>query len=85
MENNIVYSYPLELERILKKHNKDIEVNNFTQGGYNSADLLVSFVLQNIETRPDYIIIYHAYNDKILLNQGQDLVQIILTAEKIFG
>ena len=64
MENNIVYSYPLELERILKKkYNKDIEVNNFGHGGYNSADLLVSFVLQNIETRPDYIIIYHAYND----------------------
>lgn len=63
MENNIVHSYPLELERILKKHNKDVEVNNFGHGGYNSADLLVSFVLQNIETRPDYIIIYHAYND----------------------
>ena len=57
-------SYPLELERILKKKfNKKIEVNNFGQGGYNSADLLVRFSLQNIDTKPDYVIIYHAYND----------------------
>ena len=64
MKDNIVYSYPLELERILKKkHNIDIEVNNFGHGGYNSADLFVSFALQNIETKPDYVIIYHAYND----------------------
>ncbi len=58
------YSYPLELERILsKKVDKNVEVNNFGQGGYNSADLLVRFALQNIDTKPDYIIIYHAYND----------------------
>ena len=58
------YSYPLELERILKKNfNRDIEVNNCGQEGYNSADLLVRFALQNIDTSPDYVIIYHAYND----------------------
>ncbi len=58
------FSYPLELERILKnKYPGEIEVNNFGQGGYNSADLFVRFALQNIETKPDYIIIYHAYND----------------------
>ena len=58
------FSYPLELERILKnKYPGDIEVNNFGQGGYNSADLFVRFALQNIETKPDYVIIYHAYND----------------------
>ena len=58
------YSYPLELERILKKNfNREIEVNNCGQGGYNSADLLVRFALQNIDTNPDYVIIYHAYND----------------------
>ena len=58
------YSYPLELERILKKKfNKNIEVNNCAQGGYNSADLFVRYGLQSIDTNPDYIIIYHAYND----------------------
>jgi lysophospholipase L1-like esterase len=57
-------SYPLELEKILKKKfKKEIEVNNFGQGGYNSADLLVRFSLQTIDTKPDYVIIYHAYND----------------------
>ncbi len=57
-------SYPLELEKILKKKfKKEIEVNNFGQGGYNSADLLVRFSLQTFDTKPDYVIIYHAYND----------------------
>ena len=62
--DNKNYSYPLELERVLKKKfNKNLEVNNCAQGGYNSADLFVRYALQNIETKPDYIIIYHAYND----------------------
>ena len=42
---------------------KNIEVNNCAQGGYNSADLFVRYGLQSIDTNPDYIIIYHAYND----------------------
>lgn len=63
-KNGIVYSYPLELEKILKKKfHKNIEVNNFGQGGYNSADLLISFILLGIDTKPDYVIIYHGYND----------------------
>ena len=58
------YSYPLELEKIIKlKFSKDIEVNNCGVGGYNSADLLVRFALQNIDTEPDLVIIYHGYND----------------------
>lgn len=57
------YSYPIELENILKKKNKNIEVNNFGLGGYNSADIFVKYALQNIDTNPDYIIIYHGYND----------------------
>lgn len=61
---NKVYSYPLELERILqKKTKKKLEVNNFGHGGYNTADSLVSFILKDIDTNPDYIIIYHAGND----------------------
>lgn len=63
-KDNTVYSYPLELERALKKkYNKNIEVNNFGHGGYNSADILISFILQSIDTKPDYLIIYHGYND----------------------
>ncbi len=58
------YSYPLELERILKNNTqKEVEVNNCGQGGYNSADIFVRYALQGINTKPDYIIIYHAYND----------------------
>lgn len=58
------YSYPLELERIFKNNTqKEVEVNNCGQGGYNSADIFVRYALQGIDTKPDYIIIYHAYND----------------------
>ena len=57
------YSYPLELENILKQKNSNIEVNNCGTGGYNSADILVRFLLQTIEMKPNLVIIYHAYND----------------------
>lgn len=58
------YSYPLDLEKTLKsKFSSDIEVNNCGVGGYNSADLLVRFALQTIDTEPDLVVIYHAYND----------------------
>ncbi len=64
-ENDKNYSYPLELERILKFRysSKEIEVNNCAQGGYNSADILVRSALRIIDTKPDFVIIYHAYND----------------------
>ena len=62
--NEEIYSYPLELEKILKsKKNKNIEVNNCGSGGYTSSDLLVRTLLQNLDTDPDIIIFYHAYND----------------------
>jgi lysophospholipase L1-like esterase len=51
------------LENILRKKRSSIEVNNCGTGGYNSADILVRFLLQTIETKPDLVIIYHAYND----------------------
>ena len=46
-ENDKNFSYPMELERILKSkyQNKNIEVNNCAQGGYNSADILVRTAL----------------------------------------
>jgi len=63
-QNNQNYSYPLELEKILhESYDFKIEVNNFGQGAYNSADILIRFILDIIETSPDLIIIYHGYND----------------------
>ena len=62
--NGMSYSYPLELEKILQsKYGESIEVNNCGQGGYNSADILVRFLLQIADTDPDVVIIYHGYND----------------------
>lgn len=59
-----IYSYPLLLEKKLNQNSKiNFEVNNFGQGGYNSADILVRFLLQTIDTKPDVIILYHGYND----------------------
>ncbi len=58
------YSYPLILEKILQsRFGSKIEVNNFGQGGYNSADMLVSFLLQVADSAPDILVIYHGYND----------------------
>ena len=61
---NQIYTYPLELEKILKeKNSSNIEVNNCGTGGYTSSDILVRFLLQTIDTSPDALVIYHGYND----------------------
>ena len=54
-----VYSYPLELERILCKNHPDkqIEVINFGQGGYNSSDILIRLALQVIDYSPDIVVL----------------------------
>lgn len=58
------FSYPMELEKALKLGmGRAVEVNNCGQGGYNSADIMVRFALQVLDTQPDIVIIYHAYND----------------------
>lgn len=63
--NNQNYSYPMELEKILKRAfpDKNIEVNNFGQGAYSSAEILIKFLLDTIDTEPDIIVLYSGYND----------------------
>ncbi len=62
--NGQVFSYPMELESILKSTIAGpVEVNNCGVGGYNSADIMVRFALQVIDMQPDVVVIYHAYND----------------------
>jgi lysophospholipase L1-like esterase len=58
------FSYPMELENILNSSlDIPLEVNNCGVGGYNSADILILFALQIVDTQPDVVVIYHAYND----------------------
>jgi lysophospholipase L1-like esterase len=59
------YSYPLELERILQQKFPEInlEVNNCGVGGRTTAEILIDFLLSAIDTSPDMIVLYHAYND----------------------
>ncbi len=58
------FSYPLELEALLtQRYETEVEVNNFGLGGYNSADILIRFLLEVVDTCPDMIIIYHGHND----------------------
>jgi len=58
------YSYPSQLERILVSRGfTNTTVLNCGVGGYNSADLLVRLALHVIDLHPDYLIVYHAYND----------------------
>ncbi len=57
-------SFPIILEQeVKKKTKKKIEVNNFGQGGYNSQELLISFLTKIIFTKPDILILYHGHND----------------------
>ena len=64
-QGETIYSYPLELERRLKGlfPKKDLVVHNCGQGGWTSADILINFVLNLRETKPDMVVIYHGYND----------------------
>jgi len=63
-EGGNVYSYPLILEKLLQDETgPDVVVNNCGQGGYNSAEILVRFALQVIDTEPDLVVFCHAYND----------------------
>ncbi len=63
-ENAEAFSYPMELEKILSSNfHEPIEVNNYGMGGYNSAEIMICFALRVIHTAPDFLIIYHAYND----------------------
>jgi lysophospholipase L1-like esterase len=63
-QGNKNYSYPLELETLLNEaYRQEVEVNNFGLGGYNSADILVRFLFEIVETDPDMVIIYHGHND----------------------
>ena len=79
-EDGKTFSYPLELDRILNssEDHKKYEVINFGQGGYNSADLLVRYCLNIADLKPDYLIIYHAYNDvRNYLTGGFDPIILI--------
>ena len=63
-EDGSTVSVPLALEQALADRvDGPVEVNNCAQGGYNSADILVRFALQVLDTQPDAVVIYHAYND----------------------
>ena len=59
------FSYPMELEEILKNRfpEKNIEVNNCGMGGFSTAEVLIKFLLNSIDSKPDMVILYHAYND----------------------
>lgn len=65
--DGVSFSYPIELEKILKTTfpDKQIEVNNCGVGGWTSAEILIDFALNIIDTIPDVIVIYHAYNDLV--------------------
>ena len=61
--NNEKYSYPLELEKTLNKENNKYVVNNCAQGSLQFCRYFIRFSLQTIDTKPDIVVIYHAYND----------------------
>tara|TARA_R110000796_G_scaffold123761_4_gene238202 strand:- start:20533 stop:21615 length:1083 start_codon:yes stop_codon:yes gene_type:complete len=58
------YSYPLLLEKYLNdQSDENFEVLNCGIGGWTSVDVFINFVLNLIQLSPDYVILYHGYND----------------------
>ena len=61
-----ILSYPIALEENLNtkiKNFNSIEVNNYGIGGWNSADILINFILNVYDSKPNIVIVYHAFND----------------------
>tara|TARA_R100001230_G_C5672437_1_gene177521 strand:- start:143 stop:1186 length:1044 start_codon:yes stop_codon:yes gene_type:complete len=58
------YTYPSILEEYLNnKSDNQFEVLNCGIGGWTSVDIFINFILNLEELDPDYIILYHGYND----------------------
>tara|TARA_B100000073_G_C23693201_1_gene557289 strand:- start:532 stop:1545 length:1014 start_codon:yes stop_codon:yes gene_type:complete len=58
------YTYPKLLEEYLNKNsNEEFEVFNCGIGGWMSPDIMINFMLNLIQLKPDYVILYHGYND----------------------
>lgn len=63
------YTYPQLLEDYLNDHfgrigiKKKAEVYNCGIGGWVSIDIMIDFLLNIQHTKPDYVILYHGFND----------------------
>lgn len=68
--------YPAILERYLNEQREDrsitFEALNLGQGWYTTAHSLVNFVLNVVDFSPDYVIIHHAWNDRMARDAGDD-------------
>lgn len=68
-DENRDYSYPEILEQLLNEYfgkngiKQKAEVYNCGIGGWVSVDILIDFQLNILHTHPDYIILYHGFND----------------------
>lgn len=65
LDGKKILSYPIILEQFLKKKfkKKNIEVNNFGVGLYNSTEILIRFIIQILDLKPNLIVIYIGHND----------------------
>lgn len=62
--NGVDYSYPKFLQTYLSSRiHKRVDVYNFGIGGWTSVDILIDFLLNVINTKPDYVILSHAFVD----------------------
>ena len=56
-------SWPMELEKLFTNGSsgKAVEVVNCGQGGYNTNEILIKFLIDTIDTDPDFVILYHSF------------------------
>ncbi|MGE0617006.1 MAG: SGNH/GDSL hydrolase family protein [Bacteriovoracia bacterium] len=63
------YTYPALLEAHLQAKfkaagiDREIEVLNCGIGGWTSPDIFINFTLNVLPLKPDYIVLYHGFND----------------------
>jgi lysophospholipase L1-like esterase len=61
------YSYPGMLEEMLNQAlaagGRRAEVMNCGIGGWTSADIFINFTLNILPLKPDYVVLYHGFND----------------------
>lgn len=56
-------TYPQLLQRVLREAGHDAEVVNMGVPGWTSLETLINFQTRGLALQPDWVLVYHAYND----------------------
>ncbi len=68
-ESTTADGYPQFMENYLRESTKDkisykFEVYNFAHAGWTTNHSVVNFIINILDTKPDYLVIHHAWNEE---------------------